>query len=75
VACRRTGFKLECIRRPLTDHQIYLTFSILGITIYERYTEHWTPKGERYCGIGFHLLHIEVVKADIAKKKLLQEFP
>jgi len=33
------------------------------------------PKGDRYHGIGFHLLHIEVLKADIAKKILLQEFP
>jgi hypothetical protein len=33
------------------------------------------PQGERYRGIGFRLLHIEVVKADIGKEKLLQEFP
>jgi len=59
----------------LTGHQIYLTFSILNITICDGYTEHWMPQGERYRGIGFHLLHIEVVKADIGKKELMQEFP
>jgi hypothetical protein len=27
------------------------------------------PQGERYYGIGLHMVHIEVVKADIGKKK------